>query len=56
MVQLGISTLNFTNAKFDSSENQEEKYITSSTGKYLITWSLKNVVKGRVYDYEVLLN
>jgi len=47
--------LNFTDAKFDSSDNQDEKYITSSTGKYLVTWSLKNVVKGRIYDYEVNL-
>lgn len=53
MAQLNISNLNFTNAKFDSSENQEEKFITTSTGQYLVTWSLKNVIRGKIYDYEV---
>jgi hypothetical protein len=54
MMHLGISTLDFTPAKFDQSSSQDEKYIISSTGQYLVTWSFRNILRGRVNDYDVI--
>jgi hypothetical protein len=53
MMQLGLKELNFTPAKFDIQKDKDEKYIVTSTGNYLITWSLRNILKGKIYDYDV---
>ena len=45
--------MNFTAAKFDHMEKEDEKYIISSTGDYVITWSFRNILRGRLYDYDV---
>lgn len=53
MMKLGIKELDFTAAKFDLIKNQTEKYIVTSSGEFLITWSLKNILRGKIYDYDV---
>ncbi|EOB12507.1 Vacuolar import and degradation protein 27 [Nosema bombycis CQ1] len=43
--------INFTPAKF-STDNLEDSIITS-TGRYVIKWNLKDVLKGGVYSYTI---
>ncbi|KAM0687881.1 Vacuolar import and degradation protein 27 [Conglomerata obtusa] len=40
-------TINFTPAKF--SHNNEN--IVTSTGRFVLSWNLKDILEGRVYDY-----
>jgi hypothetical protein len=49
-----IKDVSFTPAKFDDSKDGNEKYIVSSTGSFLITWSLRNIVKDHKNKYEVI--
>eukprot|EP00834_Sanchytrium_tribonematis_P000465 NODE_8_length_66115_cov_0.981823.p50 type:complete len:140 gc:universal NODE_8_length_66115_cov_0.981823:58894-59313(+) len=51
-MQLGLQKVNFTPARFDTINGKEEKYIVSSTGNYLIAWSLKKAKLGR-NDYQI---
>lgn len=48
-----IMDVNFQPAKFNDNENDVEKFIIVSTGEFLVTWSLKNVLKGYANRYEV---
>jgi hypothetical protein len=43
--------VDFTPAKF-STDNLEECIVTS-TGHYVITWSLKDVLKGKLFSYQI---
>ncbi|TBU08253.1 vacuolar import and degradation protein 27 [Hamiltosporidium magnivora] len=43
--------VNFTPAKF-STDNREESIVTS-TGHYVIIWNLKDILKGRLFSYQI---
>ncbi|KAF7682598.1 Vacuolar import and degradation protein 27 [Astathelohania contejeani] len=43
--------VSFTPAKF--STDKAEESIVTSTGHYVITWNLEDVIKGRVYSYRI---
>ncbi|KAK9707718.1 Vacuolar import and degradation protein 27 [Basidiobolus ranarum] len=46
--------VNFTPAKFNTSEAEDERTIVTSTGPYVITWNFRKVVKqGRLDDYQI---
>eukprot|EP01015_Nassula_variabilis_P012666 TRINITY_DN2030_c0_g1_i20.p1 TRINITY_DN2030_c0_g1~~TRINITY_DN2030_c0_g1_i20.p1 ORF type:complete len:130 (+),score=28.69 TRINITY_DN2030_c0_g1_i20:65-454(+) len=44
---------NFTPARFDESQSGQESFIVSSIGQYLITWSLKHIITGKKFDYDI---
>ena len=48
----GKSTLAFTEAHFSTGPS-EEKAIIAATGPYVITWRLKDVLKGNLFDYAI---
>ena len=50
----GIKEVSFTPARFNDLEKDHEKYIVCSTGNFLITWGMKQVIKGNVNKYDVL--
>lgn len=43
----------FTPARFDMSEGTKEKSIIASTGAYIITWSLRQIKQGKLFDYRI---
>jgi len=53
MKKYGIKEINFTPAKFNDAPSEHEKYIVSSTGNFLVTWSLKQVIRGNHLKYEI---
>ena len=55
MKRYRIRELNFQPAKFNDNENTSERFIIASTGEFLVTWSLKHVLRGHVDRYEVFL-
>ena len=53
LVNFAIKEVNFKSGKFDESENIKEKYIVASSEEFIVTWTLKNVLEGKVLKYEV---
>lgn len=53
MYYLGIKELNFSQAKFDDTLKQKESFIITSTANYTIIWSLKSIINGDLFDYEI---
>lgn len=53
LVQYNIKDLQFIQGKFDEKENDKEKYIVANSKELVVTWSLKNVLEGKVLKYEV---
>lgn len=47
---LGVS---FTPARFNTGPGDEERCIISSTGPYVITWNVRRVKLGHLYDYQI---
>lgn len=47
------SPLAFTAAKFNTGENMQETSIITSTGPFLVTWSLKKVLAGSKDPYQI---
>lgn len=47
------SPLAFTTAKFNTGENMQETSIITSTGPFLVTWSLKKVLAGSKDPYQI---
>lgn len=45
--------LAFTSAKFNTGENMQETSIITSTGPFLVTWSLKKVLAGNKDPYQI---
>ncbi|KIJ70025.1 hypothetical protein HYDPIDRAFT_104706 [Hydnomerulius pinastri MD-312] len=45
--------INFSPARFNQGEGQEENAIVTSTGKYVIAWDFKKVKKGQLDKYEI---
>ena len=43
----------FTPAKFNTGVNETEKSIVTSTGNYVVTWSMRRIKQGRVDDYQI---
>jgi hypothetical protein len=48
----GISSINFTEAHFSTGDS-EGRAIIASTGPYVITWPVKSILRGRIYDYQI---
>mmetsp|Transcript_21596 Transcript_21596/g.39494 ORF Transcript_21596/g.39494 Transcript_21596/m.39494 type:complete len:704 (-) Transcript_21596:29-2140(-) len=48
-----LSEINFTPAKFDNCSEWRETSIVTTTGAYMVVWSLKGIAKGNLYDYKV---
>jgi hypothetical protein len=46
------SAVNFTPARF-STGSSEERSIITSTGPYVITWNLRRVKQGKLFDYQI---
>ncbi|KAI9284279.1 cytoplasm protein [Umbelopsis sp. AD052] len=44
--------INFTAARFNSGPN-EETTIVASTGPYVVSWTLKKIRLGKIYDYTI---
>lgn len=45
--------ISFTPARFNTGEGQEEKYIVTSSGPFVITWNFKRVKQGRLDEYQI---
>lgn len=50
IVKYGLYDLHFTRAYFNTGEGIREKYIVSSTGKYIITWNMDRIKAGHVQN------
>jgi len=48
-----IKEVSFTNGKFDDSEKNKELFIVVGCGSLLFTWSIKKVIQGKIFEYEV---
>ncbi len=46
------SSVSFTPARFSTGSSEERAIITSS-GPYVITWNLRRVKQGKLYDYQI---
>lgn len=53
IAKYNIREVHFSSAKFDDSSKNKESYIVSATGNFIITWSLKKILAGRLFDYQV---
>lgn len=53
MIKLKIKEVNFTNGYFDDSEKDKEQYIVVGCDNFLFTWSIKKVLQGKIFDYEI---
>lgn len=45
--------LSFTTARFNTGEGKEESTIVTSTGPYIVTWSLKKLLRGTRDPYSI---
>jgi hypothetical protein len=45
--------ISFTAAKFNTGPNTEETTIVTSTGPFVVTWSLKKILKGQKDPYSI---
>lgn len=45
--------VNFTEAHFSTGPATRDRSIIASTGPYVITWSLKSIKQGKLYDYSI---
>lgn len=43
-----IEQFSFTSAKFDNRKDEKEGMIVATSGRHVIVWSLKNVMRGRL--------
>eukprot|EP00828_Plagiopyla_frontata_P041401 TRINITY_DN5888_c0_g1_i1.p4 TRINITY_DN5888_c0_g1~~TRINITY_DN5888_c0_g1_i1.p4 ORF type:complete len:169 (+),score=38.65 TRINITY_DN5888_c0_g1_i1:135-641(+) len=48
-----LSNFEFTQARFDDSQNSKEQFIITSVENYLIIWNVKKVIQGKIYDYKI---
>lgn len=53
LLKYQIKEVNFKNARFDENEKEKEKYIVVSTDELIVSWTLKNVLEGKVDKYQV---
>jgi hypothetical protein len=53
IARYSISEVSFTPAKFDNGDSRRETAIITTTGPYMVIWSLKGIKKGNLYDYKV---
>lgn len=47
-----VNAVSFTPARF-STGSSEERSIITSTGQYVITWNLRRVKQGKLFDYQI---
>lgn len=52
--KLNIKDVCFGKAVFDDSEKNKEEFIVVSTGDFLFIWNLKQILQGKIFDYEVI--
>lgn len=48
-----ICKVNFTKAQFNIGNNNDEQWILTSTGPYLITWNFRKIKQGKLDDYKI---
>jgi len=53
MVKYGISKINFTSAKFNMGESRVEKYIVTSTDRFIVRWNFVRAKQGFLKDYTI---
>lgn len=53
VAQYSISEINFTPAKFDNGDTRRESAIITTTGAFMVIWSLKGIKRGKLYDYKI---
>lgn len=49
----GESPILFTPARFNTGVGEEERAIITSTGPFVVTWNLRRVKLGHLYDYQL---
>ena len=49
---MGQGMISFTEAHF-STGHSEGRAIIASTGPYVITWPVKSIIQGKLYDYQI---
>lgn len=52
---LGIREVNFRKAHFETGVGVQEQWIVSATGNLIVTWNLKTVRRGKLFDYKLKL-
>jgi len=52
IARLGISKVRFTAAHFNIGPDQEE-YISTSTGPFIVTWNFKKIQQGQRFQYKI---
>jgi hypothetical protein len=50
-VELMEGKVNFTPARFNVGESDEERSIVTSTGPYIITWNFRKVKQNKLKEY-----
>ena len=55
MKKYKIFDITFQPGKFNDNEGDVEKFIIASTGEFLVTWNLKDVLRGFTNKYEVMI-
>lgn len=53
VLKLGNNKFEFSNGKFDDSENQLETYIVAGFGNAIINWNMKNILEGKIFEYTI---
>lgn len=53
MANMGIKEVSFVNGRFDDSEKEMEQYIVVGCANFLVTWTIKKVIQGKIFDYEI---
>ncbi len=53
IVKYGLRGQSFTKATFNNGETRHDKIITTSIGRYVVTWSLRSIRHGDLDDYEI---
>ncbi|EER02413.1 hypothetical protein Pmar_PMAR016781 [Perkinsus marinus ATCC 50983] len=52
-VKYGLKDINFTPARFECGPSGVEETIVTTTGSLMVTWNLKDVLRGRTHKYSV---
>ncbi|KAF4693405.1 vacuolar import and degradation protein 27 [Perkinsus olseni] len=52
-VKYGLKDINFTPARFECGASGVEETIVTTTGSLMVSWSLKDVLRGKIHKYSV---
>lgn len=48
MARLGIDQFSFTSARFDNRKDAKESVIVATSGRFMVQWTIKKVMRGRL--------